>query len=58
VKHARTWPFAVVPPDNAVTPGKHNIRKPNGICVFSKGVDALTALEACEALNERWDQTA
>jgi len=54
--HPRTWPFAVCPPDNAATPGRHNVRKPTGIVVFTLGVDALTAREACEALNERWDE--
>lgn len=52
----RTWPFSVCPPDNQATPGRHNVRKPNGIVVFSLGVDKLTAREACEALNERWDE--
>ena len=51
----RTWPYAVVPPDNDVTPGRHNVRKPTGVVVFSVGVDALTAREACAALNEDWD---
>lgn len=23
MSHPRTWPFAVVPPDNAATPGRH-----------------------------------
>lgn len=54
--HARTWPFSVCPPDNVATPGRHNVRKPNGIVVFSEGVDARTAQEACYALNEHWDQ--
>lgn len=55
--HPRSWPFSVCPPDNVTTPGRHNVRKPSGVVVFSLGVDALTAREACEALNERWDQT-
>lgn len=56
-QNRRTWPFSVSPPDNAATPGKHNVRKPNGYVVFSLGVDHLTAREACNALNERWDET-
>lgn len=51
----RTWPYSVCPPDNAATPGKHNVRKPDGYVVFSQGVDARTAREACDALNQKWD---
>lgn len=52
----RTWPYAVVPPDNAATPGKHNVRRPDGVVVFSRGVDALTAQETAAALNCKWDE--
>ncbi len=52
---SRSWPYAVTPPDNQATPGRFNVRKPTGVVVFSQGVDALTAREACAALNEDWD---
>ena len=56
MRDGRTWPYSVVKPDNQATPGKHNVRAPDGYVVFSDGVDAKTAKEACEALNKRWDE--
>ena len=54
----QSWPYAVVYPDNAATPGGHNVRRPDGAVVFAQAVPFDVARQACEALNQIWDAAA
>jgi hypothetical protein len=54
----RSWPYAVVMPDNSATPGGHNVRQPDGMVVFSEPVSQPVAQQACYALNQTWDDAA
>jgi hypothetical protein len=51
----QSWPYAVVFPDNAATPGGHNVRQPDGAVVFAEPVTIAIAQAACDALNQTWD---
>jgi hypothetical protein len=52
----RSWPYAVVMPGGAATTEGCNVRRPDGRVVFSQGVPAAVAQQACDALNEAWDE--
>ncbi len=56
VSFRQTWPYAVVFPDNAATPGGHNVRKPDGTAVFRQPVEQGIAQQACDALNQGWSE--
>jgi hypothetical protein len=54
----QSWPYAVVFPDNAATPGGHNVRQPDGAVVFAGPVAMAIAQQACDALNQTWDDAS
>ena len=54
----RSWPYAVVMPENAATPDGHNVRRLDGSVVFAEPVSQAVAQQACDALNQTWDEAA